>query len=116
MSATRPPRRAAPGLDVDAVDAAGLFGLLSGVLATVLPYFLGLTFALSALLLALAMVRRAGQARAPGALAPAPLACAVVGWGVALAVPLGAWRGLLLATCSLPLWWRLRRAPAFGGG
>lgn len=111
-----------PGLDVDPLDAAVAFAVLGGVLALLLPYFVGLTVALSGLVLAIALVRRDARAPRPrrGGFdygLPLSLASVVVGWGFLLAAPpaLAPVRGLLLALATLPLWRVARRPGPFGG-
>lgn len=116
MTARR--RTPAPELGGDAVDAAAGGALVGGVLAVVVPYFLGLTVALVGLLVAIAAVRRAALPRgAPGAALLATGLLAVGGAvGLVLSVPgLSAFRGPLLAAAALPIWRSARRAPAFGG-
>lgn len=108
-----PVRTTAPELPLDVSDAAGLFGLLAGVLSVVVPYFVGLVVVLAAI------GASVGLGRLPGAtqrgLALGPLAA---GAGAFLFVPApgAAYRGLVLAASALPIWWLSRRPPAFGGG
>lgn len=117
--ARRPPM---PGLDADPLDAAVAFALLGGVLSLLLPYFVGLTFALSGLVLAIALVRRRPRPDRPGRAGvlhglPVSLASFAVGWGFLFGAPpgLAPVRGLLLALATLPLWRVARRPGPFGG-
>lgn len=115
MRRARGATRASVAPDIDALDAAGAFGLLSGGLSLAVPYFLGPAMALAGLLLVLAVVRRPDGPNGPRRPLALPIACALAGWGVALLAPLGAWRGLVLAAGCAPLWWSARGGHAFGG-
>ena len=117
-------RRPRPELPLDTADATGVFGLLSGVLSIGVPYFLGLTAALSALGLAVALPRLLAtgvSSRWPCRSGPFPYVAAAIalsGWA-AFAVGAGLFpslRGAVLAASSVPLWWGTRRPIAFGGG
>jgi hypothetical protein len=105
---------------MDLAEASGAFGLLSGLLSALLPYFLGLTLALSIVGAGVGLLRLFG----PGAEAAsgprhalALLAPVAVGWTVFVAdpAPVARWRGLLLGLSSIPLWWTVRRRRPFGG-
>ena len=118
-----PARPPYPELPLDLVDATGLLGALAGVLSLTLPYFLGLTIALGALLLAASAVRRAGDAAA-GRTGPTVrrrywlgFGTSVFAWGILLAHPSFAdgFTGVTLGAGGLPLWWVARRPLPYGG-
>lgn len=110
-----------PDLAMDPVDAAGLFGLLAGGLSIVLPYFDGLTLALSALGAGAAVVRAAPEPRTSPRRRSRSLWTGVVfsaaGMGVFLLGPpiLDRVRGLVLGVAAVPLWIVARRRVPFGG-
>ena len=120
MTRGRPaPRPPAPELPMDALDAAGSFGALAGVLSVVLPYFVGLVLALAALSIGVAVPRVATTGRPARPASRWALAFGIAGAGwLMFAVPLpllGNLRGLLLGGSIVPLWWVARRPRAFGG-
>ena len=94
---------------MDPTTVAGLFGLLAGVLSVPIPYFSGLTAALSALLAATVVVRWARSGRPSIHLRSSlpAIAVVVVGWTVFLGGPalLSPVRGLVLGASGLPLVW-----------
>ncbi|MCI4339709.1 MAG: hypothetical protein L3J73_00355 [Thermoplasmata archaeon] len=115
-------RTATLELPLDLVDATGLLGVLAGVLSLALPYFLGLTAALGAILFAVALRRRPESATVP----PRPdlqrayaigFGAAVAGWVFVGLHPaaLGRLVGVVLGVAGLPLWWAARRPLPFGG-
>jgi hypothetical protein len=112
-----------PELPIDVVDATGLLGALSGVLSVLLPFFLGLTVALGAMLLSAGLLRRIGGS---GAERPDEatrrrywigFGVALLGWTFVLAHPALADRflGATLGSAGLPLWSIARRPLPFGG-
>ena len=119
----KPAVRTAPvPLAMDPLDASGAFGALSGVLSVVLPYFDGLTMALAALVVGIALLRwtRGRFGGGPGSSDAdrflLALVSAIVGWAVFLEAPstLASIRGLVLGGAILPLWWLERRRLPFG--
>ena len=120
MTRRRPaPGLPAPELPMDALDAAGGFGALAGVLSVVLPYFVGLVLALAALSVGVAVPRvsTTGSRGKPASRWALAFGLTGAGWLLFVApVPLLAnIRGLLLGSSILPLWWVARRPRAFGG-
>ncbi len=117
---SRPRPGPVPELPMDVAEAAGGFGLLSGALSVLLPYFLGLVVALSILGAGVGIVRLFGSSD-PGATGPrvavAALAPLAIGWALFLAAPgpLARARGLALGLASVPLWLTVRRRRPFGG-
>jgi len=118
----KPARRGPLPIAMDPLDASGGFGALSGALSVGLPYFSGLTMALAALVVGIALLRGAQRGRA-GGVRPATippflvaLVVALAGWVAFFAAPpwLASIRGLALGVSVLPLWWLERRPPAFG--
>jgi hypothetical protein len=115
-------RAPAVSLAMDTLDASGGFGALAGVLSVVLPFFIGLTMTLAAVVVGTSLLRwtqgrSAGRADQPDAARfLLGLGSALAGWGLFFAGPpaLSAIRGLLLGLTVLPLWWLERRRPAFG--
>ncbi len=89
------PAPPAPELPLDVAEAAGSFGLFSGLLSAFLPYFLGLVVALSILGAGVGIVRistldPSGSSNSRTAVAAfAPVA---VGWAIFLAAR-DLWRG-----------------------
>lgn len=118
----RRPRLPPPELSMDTVDAAGFFGLLAGALSIVLPYFDGLTLAMSALGAGAAVVRSGREPRPQGRQGSRVLwsgvAMTAAGMAVFLAAPpvLDQVRGLVLGTAAVPLWLAARQPLPFGGG
>jgi hypothetical protein len=120
---TPPVRPPYPELPLDVVDATGLVGALAGALSLALPYFLGLTIALGALLLASSVVRRAGDAAACR-IGPTTrrrywlgFGTFAIAWAILLAHPafVRGFTGVTLGAGGLPLWWVARRPLPFGG-
>jgi hypothetical protein len=108
---------------MDLVDAVGLFGALGGVLAIALPYFVGLTAALSATLFGVGVIRAAqiqeGSAKLSSETRRFVLgfAAAIAGWAAFLLFSgrLGVVGPALLGASGLPLWRAARRPLPFGG-
>lgn len=116
----RPSGGPAPELPMDIADAAGGFGVLAGLLSAALPYFLGLTVALSIVGAGVGLVRLSGPA-AHGPTGPwtavgawGPLG---IGWIFFLSVegPAVVARGVVLGASAVPLWLLSRRTRPFGG-
>jgi hypothetical protein len=121
---TTPARATYPELPIDVVDATGLLGALAGVLSMALPFFLGLTIALSALLVSAGLLRRAGdpaRARSAGPIRRRywwGFGASAMAWTFLLAHPTadGPFVGAVLGIAGLPLWSVARRPLPFGGG
>lgn len=111
-----------PVLPLDLGDAAGVFAFVAGALAVTAPFFLGLTAALSLLLLAAGLVRRWGpDGDPPARVRPRRLDAAIliasVGWAFFFVHPGPAafLAGPALAVADVPLWLVIRRPVPFGG-
>jgi hypothetical protein len=116
-------RVAYPELPMDLVDAAGLFGAFAGILSVGLSFFLGLTVALGAVLVAAALIRSPPISGRGGVRGGGPhgflvaFAAAGAAWGAFFVHPasLDRWVGAILGVAGLPMWWVARRGRPFGG-
>ncbi len=97
----------------DPVRVSAIFGAIAGALSLAVPFFDGLTVALSALLVAIRLGRSVGEgarSKVPVVRIASALAAMAVGWGFFLGAPapLAGVRGAGLGLAGVLFWWGAR--------